>query len=101
MPRTSAPAPGGLPGGYPIVIEGGEVALDLPPGLSRDEAIAFNSYQGTRDGVEGIEPDGTLHFTPAVKQAVAELDPGLAEPIEPDHLADRTRKLLDIVAGIG
>ena len=98
--QYSAPAPFGLPGGYPIVIEGGEVALDLPPGVSRDDAIRFNSRQGIRDGVERIDPDGTVHLTGAVKAAVADIDPVLAEPIAPGNLAARTEKLLDIVSGL-
>lgn len=98
--QYSAPAPLGLPGGYPIAIENGKVALDLPPGLSADDAIAFNSYQGTRDGVERVEADGTLYFTETVKAAVADLDPALAEPIEPGRLEARTGALIDIVAGL-
>lgn len=98
--QFSAPAPRGLPGGYPIVIDRGEIALDLPPGVSLDDAVAFNSHQGKRDGVHRIDPDGTLHFTGAVKEAVCDLDPALAEPVEPGNLAKRTRKLLDIVGAM-
>lgn len=98
--RYSAPAPLGLPGGYPVVVDRGDVKLDLPPGLTRDDAIAFNFDQGRRDGVEKIEPDGTLRLTEAVQEAVAELNPALAAPIEPSNLAGRTRKLLDIIAEI-
>ena len=98
--RFSAPAPQGLPGGYPVAIEGGGIALDLPPGVALDDAIAFNNHQGRRDGVERISPDGTLQYTEAVRQAVAGLDPALAEPIEPARLGERTRKFLDLIATI-
>jgi hypothetical protein len=37
-----APGPRGLPGGYPVKLEAGEVDLDLPPSLTRNEAIAWN-----------------------------------------------------------
>jgi hypothetical protein len=37
-----AAGPFGCPGGYPIKIENGEIALNLPAGVTPEEAIAFN-----------------------------------------------------------
>ncbi len=91
--RWSAPAPAGLPGGYPVRIAEGSVALDLPPGVSRDEAIAFNQERGRGDGVERIDPDGTVHFTAACQKAVAGIDPGLAEPLPLSDLQARADRL--------
>ena len=98
--QFSAPAPMGLPGGYPVIINNGQISLDLPADWSPEEAIAFNQRQGERDGVDRIDADGTLHFTDRMKSAVADLDPGLAEPIEPGNLLDRTERLLSVVAKI-
>jgi hypothetical protein len=98
--QFSAPAPMGLPGGYPVIIDSGEISLDLPIDLSREQAIAFNQRQGERDGVARIDVDGTLYFTDRVKSAVADLDPVLAEPVVPGSLGDRTDRLLSIVANI-
>lgn len=98
--RFSAPAPLGLPGGYPVAIHDGSVGLDLPPDLGREDAIAWNALQGRRDGVERIEADGSVVFTEAVRAIVADIDPLLAEPVEPSRLDERTRHLLDIVAGV-
>ena len=95
--QFSAPAPMGLPGGYPLMIGNGDVFLDLPSDLTRDEAIAFNQRQGERDGVARIDADGTLHFTDRVKSAIADLDPKLAEPIEPGNLRNRTKRFLSVV----
>lgn len=91
--RWSTPAPGGLPGGYPVRIDGGSVGLDLPPGVTRDEAIAFNEENTRGDGVERIGPDGTVHFTAACREAVAALDPGLAEPLPIGDLQARADRL--------
>jgi len=91
--RWSAPSPGGLPGGYPVRIDGGAVLLDLPPGLSRDEAVAFNERMAHGDGVARIDGDGTVNFTAACRDAVAALDPGLAEPLSPGDLAARAALL--------
>ena len=41
--RTHAPAPDGRPGGYPLLVSRGRIELDLPAGLSEDEAVAINA----------------------------------------------------------
>ncbi len=98
--RFSAPAPFGLPGGYPVRIEGGKPALDLPAGVAPAEAEAFNRRLMAQDGVAVIEADGSVHFTEAARAAVASLDPRLAEPLRLDDLAARARLLCEVVAGI-
>jgi hypothetical protein len=87
--RYSAPAPQGLPGGYPVRIADGEVELDLPPGADLAEIVAFHNRMGRGDGVEEIAEDGTVCFTESAKAAVAALDPGLAETLSPDDVAAR------------
>ena len=67
--RTHAPAPAGRPGGYPLLIGAGRVALDLPASLGEDEAVAINARAARWDGLERVEPDGTLVFTDAVAEA--------------------------------
>jgi hypothetical protein len=91
--RCSAPAPGGLPGGYPVRIEDGGVTLDLPPGLTEQEAIAFNDAMARGDGIERIDDDGTVHFTAAAHDAVASAGPGLAEPVAIADLQERAAAL--------
>ena len=91
--RWSTPAPGGLPGGYPVMIENGTVTLDLPPGLSEQDAIAFNDSMARRDGIEKIDDDGTVHFTAASREAVASVGYGIAEPLAIDDLRERAAAL--------
>ncbi len=91
--RYSAPAPLGLPGGYPVMIAGGAISLDLPPGAELDEIVAFHRRIGRGDGVEEIAEDGTVVFTDAARTAVAELDPGLAEPLAPNDVKARFGRL--------
>lgn len=86
-------APGGLPGGYPVRIGGGSVSLDLPPGVARAEVVAFNERMAHGDGVERIDDDGTVYFTAACREAVAALDPGLAEPLPVSDLEARAARL--------
>lgn len=52
--RLNLAAPLGLPGGYPVTFEGGELRLDLP--IPEDEAVAFNKSFEVREGVE-VGPD--------------------------------------------
>lgn len=92
--RTSAPGPGGLPGGFPVRVSAGRVDLDLPPDLAREEAIAWQWQSARLDGVAGVERDGTVHFTAAARAAVAGLDPALAEPLSPSGAGERLRRLL-------
>jgi len=87
--RFSAPAPQGLPGGYPVRIAGGSVELDLPPSAELDEIVAFHIRIGRGDGIEGIAEDGTVTFTDGARAAVAGIDPALAEPLSPDDVSAR------------
>jgi hypothetical protein len=89
----STPSPHGLPGGYPVRIAQGEVTLDLPPGLTEEQAVRFNQQQSRADGVEKIDDDGTVHFTEAAREAVAAVDPALAEPLEIGDLEARAARL--------
>jgi Saccharopine dehydrogenase NADP binding domain len=95
--RTSAPGPAGLPGGYPIVIADGQIKLDLPPGLSLDEAIDFQNQSARLDGVEAIAENGTVIFTEATKRSLRKLDPRLAEPLHPSQAEQRFRVLKSIL----
>ena len=57
-----APAPNGLPGGYPV-LAGHEGVRPAPiPGFSLDEAVAINTRSHRFDGIERIESDGTAVF---------------------------------------
>ncbi|MGK5627852.1 saccharopine dehydrogenase NADP-binding domain-containing protein [Streptomyces sp. URMC 123] len=96
--RHSTAAPAGLPGGYPVRIADGSVALDLPPGLSEADAIAFNERMAGGDGVERIDDDGTVHLTAAAHRAVADIAPDLALPIAVDDLAERAALLDSVLA---
>jgi len=91
--RFSAPAPQGLPGGYPVRIANGEVELDLPAGADLAEIVAFHNRVGRGDGIEEIAEDGTVCFTEAARTAVSAVDPALAEPLSPDDVAERYQLL--------
>lgn len=66
---VNAPAPGGLPGGYPVMASRTAIELCLPIGVTREEAIAINCRAARWDGIDAIESDGTIVFTAAVSDA--------------------------------
>jgi hypothetical protein len=57
-----APAPGGLPGGYPVMAGSGKVTPAAIEGLTLDEAIAINELSHPFDGIERIAKDGSAVF---------------------------------------
>jgi len=57
-----APGPNGLPGGYPCRVNREGIHVELPPGITLDEAISINTTAQQFDGIERIDQDGTVHF---------------------------------------
>jgi hypothetical protein len=93
--RLSAPGPLGLPGGYPIEISRKILALDLPPNVSSDEAVADQTACAQYDGIERIELDGTVVFCESTRKALESIDPRLAEALEPHAALARFELLRD------
>ncbi len=60
-----APGPLGLVGGYPVRVCPDGLLVDLPAGLTLDDAIAINRECQHYDGIESVDDDGTVHFTDA------------------------------------
>ncbi len=68
-----APGPGGLPGGYPVLVSRKGVRPAPIPGLSLAEAIALNEKSHRFDGIDRIEADGTVVFDPGAAGLLREL----------------------------
>ena len=60
---SHAPGPNGLVGGYPIRIGAKGVKVELPEGLTLEQAIKINVDDSKFEGVEEIKDDGTLVLT--------------------------------------
>ena len=71
--RLHAPGPRGLPGGYPIHMQGKKVAVDLHNTFSLEQAIQINEKAQFLEGVSKIEKDGTVHFSPQNMQIMKDL----------------------------
>lgn len=72
-----APAPFGLPGGYPVACSGGELQLALPAGLGRDEAVAWNAAFEREHGLY-VDEDGNARFTGILHDRLKAHSPDLA-----------------------
>lgn len=92
--RFSAPAPQGLPGGYPVAIKDGRVALDLPKHVRLQDAVDFHWRIGRADGIESVADDGTVAFSQEAKRAVECVDPALCEPLSPSDCLLRYQLLM-------
>ncbi|MEX0863997.1 MAG: NAD-dependent epimerase/dehydratase family protein [Acidimicrobiia bacterium] len=92
--RTHVTAPLGLPGGYPARIRHGQIQLELPDDLSREEAVALNEEALRWDGIDRIETDGTVVYTADARAAMSEL--GIpSDPVAPTELPERSAILKD------
>ena len=102
--RTHLSGPMGLPGGYPVTIGAGRVALNLPDGLTAAEAVATNNAAGRLDGIDRIESDGTVVYTSEVREAMENLG-YRCEAVAFDELPLRCRELrrlyIDLVSRRG
>jgi hypothetical protein len=79
--KTHAPGVYGLPGGYPVRFEDGEMRIDLPAGVSQERAVQFNVESAALEGIERVDENGTLFCTQHARDAVAQCCPELAEPL--------------------
>ena len=60
---THAPGPNAYIGGYPVRIKNNKVKIELPEGITLEEAVKVNEEGQYRDGIEKIKEDGTTIFT--------------------------------------
>lgn len=95
--RTSAPAPGGVAAGLPVVIARHAVELDLPKDVSLDDAIALNASFARYDGIESVDGDGTVTFTKDAAAALGRIDPELARPLRFSDIEGRSAILVSLI----
>ncbi len=89
-----APAPNGLPGGYPVIASREGVQPAPIEGLALAEAIVINERSHRFDGIERIEADGTVVFCPEAAE-VLRVELGYeCERLTPDEAEDRAQELI-------
>lgn len=70
---THSPGPNGLIGGYPMRIGAKGVKIELPEGITMEQAIKYNTDAAKLEGVEAIKEDGTLIVTEEAYQITKKL----------------------------
>jgi hypothetical protein len=94
--HTSLPGPLGLPGGYPVMVQDGQIRLNLPAGVSQEQAVDWNTRAGERDGI--TVRDGRVGYTPRAADELALYLPDIAAgwPAEAlDEVGDQFISLRD------
>ena len=61
--RMHSPAANGLAGGYPVIIQNGNIRLNLPEEWVESELVAQMKQVHKLDGIDEIRSDGTIVFT--------------------------------------
>ncbi|WP_201360041.1 hypothetical protein [Dictyobacter formicarum] len=70
---THAPAPNGLPGGYPVCVDECGVKVVLPEKMTLQDAIDINEAGLVLDGIGHIDEDGTVVFAEREMSIVSEI----------------------------
>ncbi|GAA3150111.1 hypothetical protein GCM10010521_42050 [Streptomyces rameus] len=89
------PGPLGLPGGYPVRVRDRQITLDLPHGITRKEAIAWQQRMAGLDGVV-VTSSGRIHLGPRAASALAGHLPGDCAGRPTDSVRELTGQLLDL-----
>jgi hypothetical protein len=93
--HTSLPGPGGLQGGYPVVVNR-DIVVDLPPIITMEEAGRMQAMWARHDGLETIFDDGTILLTERAQSVLSAIDPVFARPLELSELRHRSLQLANL-----
>lgn len=93
------PGPNGLPGGYPVQVADGALALDLPEDLTEAEAVAWNASFELENGLV-VSPEGTIGFTGVLGERLAEHVPALRHGFAVQELEAVCEELLQLRAAL-
>ncbi len=83
--KAHAPGVDGRPGGYPVKVRRGKLSLNLPPGVSEAEAVAWNLAFEARRGMI-VEPGGRAVYTGRLRKLLAQHSPELAKGFHVDDI---------------
>lgn len=89
-----APAPNGLPGGYPVLVSRRGVKPAPLPGLSLEQAVDINERSHPFDGIERIEEDGTAVFSPRAVEIFRDLLGYHCDRLAPGEAEQRANELI-------
>ena len=95
---THSPGPNGLVGGYDIRLSATGAEVVLPENLTLEEAKAINEEAQKGDGIDKIEPDGTVVYTDTAYDIMKTLIGYDCKRLLPSESDERARELRDLYA---
>jgi hypothetical protein len=98
---THSPGPNGMIGGYPMRIGAKGVKIELPAGMTMEQAIKYNTDQAKYEGVEEIKKDGTLIVTEEARKITKDLLGMECREIKVADTADWAKELIKAFKKLG
>ena len=95
-----AAGPLGLPGGYPVAVRGRSLVLDLPAGLRREEAVAYNQGFAEHDSARLLD-DGYVVYADQARRVLAGVSPEVAKGFHTSDLDAAAAEMLALRERIG
>lgn len=93
--HANLPGPLGLPGGYPVRIQDARIALDLPDGLTTEDAVAWQMRMAEHDGVV-VTPSGDVRFGERAHRALSAQLTDIPQRYEARNMELLARQLLSL-----
>ncbi|MEH2477961.1 hypothetical protein V1282_001318 [Nitrobacteraceae bacterium AZCC 2146] len=98
--NAHVPGPGGLPGGYPVTVEKGKTSLNLPKGISEQDAVTWNKSFEAADGVS-VSTDGRVVYSEVAQRAIAAHSKELAAGFHVRDIEPAAKALGELRARLG
>jgi len=98
--RAHVPGPAGLPGGYPVMVSKAGVEIDLPTGLTLQDAMAWNRQFEVLDGVS-VHADGRVAYSEHAQSCLHKYAPDLAQGFHVRDLERAADALAQLRARLG
>lgn len=89
------PGPGGLPGGYPVRLQGRRLEVERFDGMSLEQMIEINQRSLPFDGLEAIRNDGTVVLTPSSAEIMKKKLGYDGLEFKPDEAGERADELIE------
>ena len=98
---THSPGPNGMLGGYPMRIGANGITIELPDGMTMEQAVKYNRDQAKYEGVEELKEDGTLIVTDEAYQIAKEMLGLECREIKVADTADRSKEIIAAFKKLG
>lgn len=88
------PGIGKLIGGYPVQASRSGIEIDLPAAWTMEQAVAVNEASLSWDGIDTVEPDGTILFSKDTKEALYSFTGAITDKLSISTATSQAKMLL-------